>query len=340
MQNYTHLKPEERAMIMVETQRGTSIRAISRILNRAPSSISRELNRNRYNNLTYCAINAANNYCDRRKYCVKPLKLIEGNPLYLKIHDWLLCRQWSPMQISGALKRLYGDNPGMQVSHETIYASIYAHPKGELKKYMIRSLRRSKKKRGMRGSTSIFNSLKIEDHQLIHHRPEQINERQLPGHWEGDLIVGAMNRSCVGTLVDRKTGYLVLSKMDSKSAADVRKGFERQMKVLPSFLRLSMTYDRGAEMAQHPVMSKNLKMNIYFADPHSPWQRGSSENINGLIRQYLPKGEDLSLYSQAALNDIAWLLNTRPRQRFDFRTPQELMEQILANHINSVALDS
>lgn len=340
MQNYTHLKPEERAMIMIEAQRGTSLRAISRILNRAPSSISRELNRNRCNDLTYCAVNAANHYRDRRKDCVKPLKIIEGNSLYLKIHDWLLYRQWSPMQISGALKRLYSDNQAMQVSHETIYASIYAHPKGELKKDMIRSLRRSKKRRGLRGSTSIFNSLKIEDHQLIQHRPESINERRLPGHWEGDLIVGAMNRSCIGTLVDRKTGYLVMSKMDSKSAVDVREGFERQMKLLPDFLRLSMTYDRGAEMAQHPIMSKNLKMNIYFADPHSPWQRGSNENINGLIRQYLPKGEDLSLYSQAALNEIAWLLNTRPRQRFDFRTPQELIEQILADHVNSVALDS
>lgn len=340
MQNYTHLKPEERAMIMIETQRGTSLRAISRILKRAPSSISRELNRNRNNDIPYCAVNAANNYHDRRKDCVKPLKLIKGEPLYCTVHQWLLNKQWSPVQISGALKRKYSDNPAMQVSHETIYSSIYAHPKGALKKDMIQSLRQNKKKRGMRGCTSKFNSLKIEDHQLIQHRPEPINERRLPGHWEGDLIVGAMNRSCVGTLVDRKTGYLVLSKMGSKSAEDVRQGFEQQMKLLPRFLRLSMTYDRGAEMSQHPIMSKNLKISIYFADPHSPWQRGSNENINGLIRQYLPKGEDLSLHSQDTLNDIAWLLNTRPRQRFDFRTPQELIEQILADHVNGVALDS
>lgn len=198
---------------------------------------------------------------------------------------------------------------------------------------MRESLRQGGKSRGFRGKGDRFNSLKMAPDQLIGQRPQAINQRLMPGHWEGDLIIGAMNQSCVGTLVDRHTGYVILSKMHSKSATDVREGFEKQMKKLPAFLRQSMTYDRGAEMAQHPMMSKNLDIKIYFADPHAPWQRGSSENINGLLRQYLPKGEDLSQYTQRQLNAIAMKLNTRPRQRFNFYTPQELMDDILEKHL-------
>ena len=151
---------------------------------------------------------------------------------------------------------------------------------------------------------------------------------RLLGQWEGDLFITEQNQSRIGTLVERKTGFLVLCKMDNKSAAAVRKGFERQLKKIARFLRLSMTYDRGSEMA------------IYFADPHAPWQRGSNENINGLLRQYFPKGTDLSGVSQVRLNDVAWLLNTRPRKRFDFQTPQELFDQATADYLNHVALDS
>lgn len=340
MHPYHHLSPEERAVIMLERKHSRSIRSIAKTLNRSPSTISREIARHASRNC-YCATKAAKQYEQNRRRCIKSSKLASGTRLEKQVRLWLLYRQWSPLQISGALKRHFPDQPLMQVSHETIYASIYAHPRGELKKQMVQSLRRAKSKRGPRGSkSSNYSSLKIEEHQLINQRPETINERRLPGHWEGDLLVGAMNQSCVGTLVDRKTGFLILSKMNSKSAQDVRIGFERQMKRLPSFLRLSMTYDRGAEMAQHPLMAKNLEIKIYFADPHAPWQRGSSENINGLLRQYLPKGADLSQYSQGQLNDIAWLLNTRPRQRFGFQTPQELMDNLLADYIKGVALDS
>jgi IS30 family transposase len=342
MQNYHHLKPEERAVIMLGLKAGSSLRSIGKILNRSASTISRELSRSK-NQLPadYCASTAGQQYKINRQRSRKRTKLIPGTRLYEQVKQWLVHKQWSPMQISGTLKRHFPDQLNMQVSPETIYASIYAHPKNELRKQMIQALRRSKSKRGPRGSKdSNYNSVKIAEDQYIHHRPEEINERRLAGHWEGDLIVGAMNRSCIGTLVERKTGFVILSKMKSKSAANVRDGFERQMKKLPAFLRLSMTYDRGSEMAQHPIMSHNLKMKIYFADPHAPWQRGSSENINGLLRQYLPKGEDLSQYRQATLNKIAWLLNTRPRERFNFRTPQELIETVLEDHLNSVALES
>ncbi|MCF6253777.1 MAG: IS30 family transposase [Thiomicrorhabdus sp.] len=340
MSHYYHLRPEERAVMMIESIKGESIRSIGKILNRSASTISREMKRNKLQDtIQYCASRAGEQYGCRRKSSVKPLKLIPNTALYDKVKSWLTNKQWSPIQISATLKREYPKQRDMHVSHETIYSFIYAYPKGELKKRMIKSLRRSKSKRGPRGSaTSNYNSVKLTEDQKIENRPAEINDRILEGHWEGDLIAGSKNQSCVGTLVERTTGFLILSKMESKSALNVRLGFESQIKKLPEFLRLSMTYDRGSEMAQHPIMSKNLEMKIYFADPHSPWQRGSNENINGLIRQYLPKGTDLKKHSQEDLDKIAWLLNTRPRKRYDFKTPQELMESILAEHINSVAL--
>jgi IS30 family transposase len=176
--------------------------------------------------------------------------------------------------------------------------------------------------------------------QKIGHRPAEVSTGEIAGHWEADLIIGAMNQSCVGTLVERKTGFIILAGMKRKSAQHVREGFEANMINVPDFLRLSMTYDRGAVMAQHPLMSKHLDLKIYFADRNAPWQRGSSENINGLLRQFLPKGEDLSIHSQAELDNIAWLLNTRPRKRFAFKTPQELMETEMDKGIIRVALDS
>ena len=340
MNNYYHLSPEERALIMIEYNQGVSIRSIGYLLNRSPSTICREVKRNLTTQISqYCATTAARQYQDRRKLCVKPQKLIPDTLLYNQIKEWLVYKQWSPEQISGALKDYYPEQEYMQVSHETIYRYIYAHPKGGLKKLMIHSLRQSKSKRGARGSkSSNYSTIKPEEEQFICHRPEDINARKIAGHWEGDLIAGSQNKSCVGTLVERKTGYLILSQMKSKSALDVRQGFEEKMKKIPEFLRLSMTYDRGSEMAQHATMSNNLKIDIYFADPHSPWQRGSNENTNGLIRQYLPKGTDLSHCTQKDLDDIAWLLNTRPRKRFDFKTPQYMMKQALTENINSVAL--
>lgn len=339
MNNYQHLSPEERALIMIEHNREKSIRSIALLINRSPSTISREIKRNLTDTTKYCATTAAQRYQRKRKLCVKPQKLTPDTLLYNQIKEWLIYKQWSPEQISGALKHYYPGQKEMQVSHETIYGYIYTHPKGELKKLMIHSLRRSKSKRGARGSASSnYSTIKPLESQLIHHRPQDIEGRRIAGHWEGDLIAGSQNKSCVGTLVERQTGYLVLSKMQSKSALDVRQGFEKKMDAIPEFLRLSMTYDRGSEMAQHSILSDNLKIDVYFADPHSPWQRGSNENTNGLIRQYLPKGTDLSHCSQKDLDEIAWLLNTRPRKRFDFKTPHDMMHKVLTENTNSVAL--
>jgi IS30 family transposase len=345
MQIYQHLSPEERASIMLMFAQQCSIRFIAKHLNRSPSTISREIKRNhRSSHLitqSYCATTASKRYFNQRQCSVKPRKIQSSSILCYKIESWLTDEKWSPEQISGTLKLQYPNESKMQVSPETVYAYIYAYPKGELKKLMIQSLRRKKSKRGPRGSVdSCYSSLKIEESQRIENRPNEIDGRKVAGHWEGDLIVGAKNKSCVGTLVERKTGFVILNKMKSKSALNVREGLELNMKNVPAFLRLSLTYDRGAEMAQHPLLSKNLKLSTYFADPHSPWQRGSNENINGLIRQFLPKGEDLSGYSQIELDHIGWLLNGRPRKRFGFRTPLDMMETELEGGLMRVALDS
>jgi len=340
MSNYHHLSPEERAFIMLARDRGNSLRHIALQLDRSPSTLSRELKRNSAA-ARYCATQAGVSYKRRRKSSVRPLKLTSNRALCDKVVSWLLNRKWSPEQIAAMLKLRFPEQPAMHVSPETIYAHIYAYPRGELRELLVQSLRRRKSKRGPRGSkNSCYSSLKIEPEQMFGNRPDDVNSREIAGHWEGDLIVGAMNQSCVGTLVERKTGFVILAKMQSKSAQHVREGFEANMINVPGFLRISMTYDRGAEMAQHPLMSKHLDLDVYFADRNAPWQRGSSENINGLLRQFLPKGEDLSIHGQAELDHIAWLLNTRPRKRFAFKTPQELMERELHGGIIRVALDS
>ena len=341
MTTYHHLSPEERALIMLEYQHGASIRSIALRLQRSPSTISRELQRNQSAKGRYCATRAAKAFYSRRKHSVKPRKLVHNKSLCAIVESHLIHRKWSAEQISASLQDHFPEQSSMQVSAETIYAHIYAYPKGELRQLLVQALRRTKSKRGPRGSKdSCYSSLKVADHQLFCNRPETVNTREIAGHWEGDLIVGAMNKSCVGTLVERKTGYLLLSKMQSKSAQHVREGFEARMTTLPNFLRLSMTYDRGAEMAQHPLMTKHLDLKIYFADCHAPWQRGSSENINGLIRQFLPKGENLSVYTQAELDHVAWLLNTRPRKRYQFKSPQQMLEAECEGGLLNVALDS
>ena len=340
MTYYDHLGPEERAVIMLERDRGASLRQIASRLGRSPSTVSRELKRNTQSS-EYCATRAGKAYQRRRERCVKPRKLVANPALWQFVESQLVSDKWSPEQIAATLKIRYPERADMHVSPETIYAHIYAYPRGEFRKLCVESLRRGKSKRGPRGSReSNYSSLKIAPEQRIASRPAAVNSREIAGHWEGDLIVGAMNQSCVGTLVERKTGFVILARMESKSASHVREGIELSMAHVPDFLRLSMTYDRGAEMAEHPLMSRHLDLKIYFADCKAPWQRGSSENINGLIRQFLPKGEDLKKHDQAELDYIAFLLNTRPRKRFGFRTPQDLMEKELEEGLIRVALDS
>lgn len=327
--NYKHLSAEERAVIMIEHGKGGSMRAIARLLGRSASTVSRELARNRDAAApSYHARQAAASYRIRRQRCVRRRKVAAGTALYQYVHDHLIYWRWSPQQIAARLRTMHPDDTDQRVCQETIYAAIYAHPRGGLKQAMIEALRQEKPARGRR-RTSIAQTGFVPEQLRIVHRPEEIALRQWPGHWEGDLIKGAFNRSCVGTLVERKTRYVVLCRMDGCTAQDALEGFTRQMKKLPAFLRQSLTYDRGTEMTCHVELAKRLNLDIWFADPHAPWQRGSNENTNGLLRQFLPKGIDLSTVSQTQLNDIANLLNGRPRQTLDWLTPEEAMAKEL-----------
>lgn len=329
MKKYSHLSSEERAVIMIEHGRGSSTRAIAGVLGRSGSTVSRELARNRKDDSPrYDATQAALSYRARRRHSVRQRKLAAGSALYERVHNQLVYWRWSPQQIAARLRHMHPDDPEQHVSHETIYAAIYTHPRGGLKQAMIDALRQEKPVRGRR-RTSLSGGGFVPEALRIVHRPEQIALRQWPGHWDGDLIKGAFNRSCVGTLVERKTRFVVLCRMDGCTAQDALEGFSRQMKKLPAFLRESLTYDRGTEMTCHVELSKRLNLDIWFADPHAPWQRGSNENTNGLLRQFLPKGVDLSRVTQTQLNDIAKLLNGRPRQTLGWDTPEEAMAKEL-----------
>jgi IS30 family transposase len=350
---YHHLSVEERAMIAVLYGEKLSLRKIALRLDRSPSTISREVGRpeaiegkaaevGRYD-----PTRAAMAYRSRRRHCGRPSKLIQGTRLHQFVQDRLLYWRWSPEQIASRLRRMHPDDPGQRVSHETIYAAIYAHPRGAWKKMMIDALRQSKATRGRRRTTLATRTWVPEELRIVH-RPEAIAARLLPGHWEGDFIKGAFNRSGVGTLVERKTRWVVLCKMDGCGAQAALEGFTRQMKKLPAFLRESLTYDRGTEMTCHVELAKRLNIDIWFADPHAPWQRGSNENTNGLVRQFLPKSMDLSGVSQTELNDIAKLLNGRPRQTLGWDTPDEAWakevqmytQNKIDQSIKTVALDS
>ena len=257
---------------------------------------------------------------------------------------------------------MHPDDPTARVSHETIYAAICAQPRGALKAAMVLALRQAKPARGPRRTTLAGSSMVPESLRIIH-RPEEIEARLIPGHCgmrrdrgrrcgrvspPNDLIKGAFNRSSVGTLVERKTRFVVLCKMDGNTAAAALEAFTRQMKHLPREVRKSMTpdqvrgrlYDRGSEMACHPELARRLKIDIWFCDPHAPWQRGSNENTNGLLRQFMPKGTDLSDASQTWLNDVARLMNGRPRKTLGWKTPAEAMAEEIKAFSSTVALDA
>ena len=338
--SYQHLSDQERAAIMIQAGEGQSARAIARSLGRHVSTVSRELARGRDDGGSYCATRAAAAYRQGRRRAGRPRKLVPGTWLHQWVQDRLCLFRWSPEQIAGRLRRRYPEQPSRHVSHETIYAAIYAHPKGELRKALTKALRQEKPTRGHRRRTAAKGGSIAPEELSIAYRPEDIDSRLLPGHWEGDLIKGAGNRSAVGTVVERKTRYVVLSQMRDSSAEAALEGFTRQMKHVPAQMRQSLTYDRGSEMARHAKLARRLKLDIWFADPYAPWQRGSNENTNGLLREFLPKGTDIGEASQTELNDIARLLNQRPRKALDFRTPEEAWEEELAQFSKTVALDS
>ncbi len=306
---------------------GQSLRFIAATLGRAPSTVSREINRNggrrgyRASQADQCAWHRAH----RAKTC----KLVKNRAL-ARVVAQKLKKLWSPDQITGWLKYTYAHDENFQVSHETIYKSLFIQARGALKKELLQHLRKT---RGMRRSR--HKSLKdeglgqITDAVSIRKRPASVEDRALPGHWEGDLIFGSHN-SQIATLVERFTRYVMLVKVNSKDTETVINALIKHAHKLPRELYKSLTWDRGKEMADHKRFTLATDIKVYFCDPQSPWQRGSNENTNGLLRQYFPKGTDLSGHSQAKLNAVARQLNERPRKTLEYRTPAERFSQCVA----------
>ena len=306
---------------------GLSLRSIAAQLDRSPSTISREVNRNggrsRYRATE--ADQAAWDRALRPKIC----KLVLTRELARLVASKLK-KLWSPAQIAGWLKRTYPDDERFHVSHETIYRSLYIQARGALKKELTQYLRRTRVMRRSRHHT-----MKTSDHGRIlntvsiSERPASVEDRAVPGHWEGDLIFGSKN-SQIATLVERNTRYVMLAKVNGKDTETVINALIKHAHKLPKELYKSLTWDRGKEVADHQRFTLATDIQVYFCDLQSPWQRGSNENTNGLLRQYLPKGTDLSVHSQAKLDSIARQLNERPRKTLDFETPADRFNQCVA----------
>lgn len=329
--SYQELSIEERVTIQVGQLQGLSQRAIARMLDRSPSTISRELRRNAAAASAYSASQAQQTMRQRRAVCRPARKLEPGTELF-DLVVYLLRQRFSPQQIAGKLRRMeFPKFEDVYVCRETIYNAIYALPVGELRKELIICLRQGKTSRRPR-SGGVDRRGQIPDLVSIHVRPPEAEDRLTPGHWEGDLIKGKGNASAVGTLVERSTGYLMLVRMHDATATSAVEGFSAALNRMPLAARKTLTYDQGREMVRHAEITQRTGVAVYFCDPHSPWQRGSNENINGLIRQYLPKGTDLSGVTQEQLDAIAYQLNIRPRQRFDYQCPIEMMTQMMAKH--------
>lgn len=331
---YRQLSAEERGTVMGMKLQQCSTREIARWLKRSPSTISRELRRNGWQSQAeqcamgrpriaggYDAHNAGKRARRVRRAAWPVRKLHRDGPLWAEVRA-LLARKLSPEQIAAKLRERHPGQPQLQASHETIYTAIYAMPKGDLRRELSLQLRQARAARrppqrgqGKRGA--------LQDMLPIHVRPPEANDRLLPGHWEGDLIKGRNNRSAVGTLVCRKTLFVMLIKLDGSTAVDALEGFTRAFSALPPQMRQTLTYDQGKEMALHKKLAESTGLKVYFCDPHSPWQRGINENTNGLLRQYLPKGTDLSVHSQSQLDAMAWELNIRPRKTLAWRSAAE-----------------
>jgi len=317
----------EREEISRAVAAGHSIRSIACLLGRAPSTISREIQRNG-GQQCYRASQADEAAWDRALR-PKTCKLVKNRSL-ARVVAGKLQSLWSPEQIAGWLKRTYPDDETHQVSHETIYRSLFIQARGALKKELLQHLRRTRVMRRSRHHTQkTANHGRITGAVSISERPATTEDRALPGHWEGDLLFGNRN-SQIATLVERHTRYVMLVKVAGTDTETVINALIKNARKLPQELYKSLTWDRGKEMAAHKRFTLATDIKVYFCDPHSPWQRGTNENTNGLLRQYFPKGNDLSGYSQAKLNAVARKLNDRPRKTLNYETPAERFSQSVA----------
>lgn len=306
---------------------GESFRSIAVRLGRDVSTISREVGgvagRDRYR-----AVQAHQGALDRAAR-PKRNKFEQLPVLAVVVESWLESQQWSPAQISERLRVEFPDDETMRVSHETIYQALYVYGRGGLRQELVKHLRSQRRQRAPRTVTARNGGGSIPNKVMIADRPAEVEDRLVPGHWEGDLIMGANNGSQVATLVERTTGLVMLGKLNNKQAATVAERLQERIETLPDYLRRSITWDQGTEMAHHQQFTIATGVQVYFCDPHAPWQRGSNENINGLLRQYLPRTANLSKFTQNELDAIAHKLNTRPRKRHKFLTPLEVFNQLV-----------
>jgi transposase, IS30 family len=324
-----YLSVAEREEIALGVAAGRSLRQIAARLGRAPSTVSREVARNGYRGRYRYQALAAQAQAEFRARRPKTARLA-GNA---RLRDWVQARleeRWSPEQVSVMLRREFPDEPEMRVSHETIYQSIYVQGRGALRRELAaclrtgRALRKPRRKDGERRG-------RIKDMVLISERPAEAADRAVPGHWEGDLIMGKDGKSAIGTLVERSTRFVLLLHLPgSHDAATVAAAMSAAMAGLPAQLRRSLTWDQGHEMSNHRQIALDTGLAVYFCDPHSPWQRGSNENTNGLLRQYFPKSTNLAAHSREHLDAVAAQLNSRPRKTLGWKTPAQALNEVLA----------
>lgn len=326
MKKYKRLSIEERERIFALINQGKSNQEIARTLNRSTTTISRELKR--CGTKFEYSPTKAHKKARKEETCRGRKKILEVRPDVLQEVLQRLFKKLSPEQISKTLKKEYADAPLKWISHETIYKYIYAVPRGELRKVFTSYLRRQRRLRKNRSHSherrgQIPNAIPISE------RPKEVDGRQVPGHWEGDLIIGKNHKTALGTLVERTSRFVILVPMKGKDAKSVRESFTEVFREIEPEMMLSMTYDRGLEMAEHTILTEETGVKVYFADPNSPWQRGTNENTNGLIRQYFPKGTDFSKISVEEIKFAQDELNERPRKVLNWETPKEAFRKLL-----------
>jgi IS30 family transposase len=330
---YKRITLDERIIIEKQLALGVNHSQIAAGLCRARSSVYRDIKRCKKGG--YTAMEATRlsvgSSSDRKN---GKSKMNQNKELFNYVKD-KLDLYWSPQQIHMQLKKDHPDNNDMRIAVETIYFYIYVHAKPELKAALIEQLRQKRKYRGnvRRGKdkrTTIADKISIEE------RPEEVKGRLIPGHWEGDLIMGKDRQSAIGTLNERSSRTVILVHLKARDAASVRKAFENEFKSIPRQMKQSLTYDNGTEMAQHKLFTKNTKIAVYFAHPYSPWERPTNENSNGLLRDYFPKGTDLSLVTKKRLKEVQDQLNERPRKVLDWRNPKEVFDEFVMKKIEAL----
>ncbi len=328
---YHRLSEEEREDISRRLWADETLSDIAQALDRSVSTVSREVKNNCRYKRCYRATRAHRGAMAIRHRQKQPKKLDQHPWLQAMVLLQLKTRRWSPEQIAKRLKREYPHDMSMHISHESIYTYIYCLPRGALRKELIACLRRERNLRKSRKNSHQRRGA-IQGAISIHERPQETENRTIPGHWEGDLLMGSKkSNSALGTLVDRTSRYLLLVPLEKHDAHTTRKAFSQALKAIPEHLKKSLTYDRDSEMAEHQLFTRETKIQVYFADPHSPWQRGTNENTNGLLRQFFPKGIDFGMIAKEDIQHVQNLMNDRPRKVLDFLKPNEVFSSMLTH---------